>query len=60
MMESDFEKLREEMVRTQLEGRDITDTRVLEVMRQVPRHLFVPEHLRPLAYEDSPLPIGDG
>ena len=33
---------------------------VLEVMRAVPRHLFVPERLRELAYADRPLPIGDG
>jgi len=60
MPESDFDGLREEMVRTQLERRDITDPRVLEAMRSVPRHRFVPEDLRGLGYDDRPLPIGHG
>lgn len=46
------------MVAEQLAGRDITDPRVLEVMRTVPRHLFVPPDLQHLAYRDGPLPIG--
>jgi protein-L-isoaspartate(D-aspartate) O-methyltransferase len=41
-------------------GRNITDPRVLAVMRQVPRHEFVPEPLRPRAYDDGALPIGYG
>lgn len=49
---------RQEMVRTQLQGRDITDEAVLAVMEQVPRHLFVPEAERARAYADHPLPIG--
>jgi len=49
-----------EMVRTQIECRGITDRAVLEAMRQVPRHLFVPPHLRSSAYEDHPLTIGEG
>lgn len=48
------------MVKEQLAGRDITDERVLKAMRQVRRHLFVPEDLRKLAYADRPLPIGYG
>jgi len=51
--------LRERMVREQLESRDIHDPRVLDAMRRVPRHLFVPESFRDQAYEDHPLPIGD-
>jgi protein-L-isoaspartate(D-aspartate) O-methyltransferase len=39
-------------------GRDITNASVLAVMGKVPRHEFVPEHLRPEAYKDRPLPIG--
>jgi protein-L-isoaspartate(D-aspartate) O-methyltransferase len=39
-------------------GRDITNARVLAAMGKVPRHEFVPERLRPLAYQDSALPIG--
>ena len=38
--------------------RDITDLRVLEVMRRVPRHRFVPPEAVPFAYEDKPQPIG--
>src|SRR5436190_8382322 len=53
---------RRRMVAEQLmaPGRDITNSRVLAEMRKVPRHEFVPESLRSLAYEDSPLPIGHG
>ncbi len=53
---------RERMVREQLAGpgRDITNARVLAVMSKVPRHEFVPETLRALAYQDHPLPIGHG
>ena len=48
------------MVETQLVGRDIRNPAVLAAMRRVPRHEFVPEHLRDRAYEDGPLPIGGG
>jgi len=51
---------REAMVRGQLEARAIRDPRVLDAMRRVPRHRFVPEALRALAYSDAPLPIGRG
>ncbi len=54
----DFAVLRERMVREQLLGRDITDPRVLEAMRRVPRHMFVPPELQAAAYRDTPLPIG--
>ncbi|HEY4840521.1 MAG TPA: protein-L-isoaspartate(D-aspartate) O-methyltransferase [Terriglobales bacterium] len=50
---------REEMVRVQLAGRGIRDARVLDAMRRVPRHEFVPEGYRDAAYEDHPLPIGE-
>ena len=57
----DFLQLqRERMVRTQLVERGIRDVRVLDAMRRVPRHEFVPESLRQDAYEDHPLPIGEG
>jgi protein-L-isoaspartate(D-aspartate) O-methyltransferase len=56
-MDSIFQ--REEMVRVQLAGRGIRDRRVLEAMRNVPRHEFVPETFRQDAYEDHPLPIGE-
>lgn len=48
------------MVIQQLRGRDIHNPRVLEAMRAVPRHLFVPEAQRREAYGDHPLPIGYG
>jgi protein-L-isoaspartate(D-aspartate) O-methyltransferase len=51
---------RERMVREQLEGRDITDARVLAAMRQVPRHEFVPRELMDAAYEDNALPLIQG
>lgn len=50
---------REEMVRVQLAGHGIRDARVLDAMRRVPRHEFVPEAYREAAYEDHPLPIGE-
>ena len=46
------------MVDDQLRARDIASPRVLEAMRKVPRHLFVPEPSRDRAYGDHPLPIG--
>jgi len=48
------------MVETQIARRGVTDGRVLNAMRRVQRHLFVPETLRDLAYQDTPLPIGHG
>lgn len=48
------------MVEQQLRSRGIRDQRVLEAMARVPRHEFVPETGRSLAYGDHPLPIGDG
>jgi protein-L-isoaspartate(D-aspartate) O-methyltransferase len=55
-----FQRQREEMVRTQLAERGIDDLRVLDAMRKVPRHEFVPEPYRLDAYGDHPLPIGEG
>jgi protein-L-isoaspartate(D-aspartate) O-methyltransferase len=48
------------MVETQVEARGVRDERVLAALRKVPRHRFVPEALRELAYSDRPLPIGHG
>lgn len=50
----------ERMVREQIEARGVADTRVLQAMRAVPRHEFVPPSLTGQAYEDYPLPIGLG
>jgi protein-L-isoaspartate(D-aspartate) O-methyltransferase len=51
---------RQLMVDAQLRDRGISDPRVLEAMLRIPRHRFVPEAYRSQAYEDHPLPIGDG
>ncbi|SFM68771.1 protein-L-isoaspartate(D-aspartate) O-methyltransferase [Thermodesulforhabdus norvegica] len=51
---------RERMVELQIERRGVKDPRVLEAMRRVPRHMFVGEQLKNQAYEDHPLPIGEG
>ena len=51
---------RRAMVEQQLRARGICDERVLQAMLQVPRHLFVPQPMRPHAYEDRALPIGHG
>jgi protein-L-isoaspartate(D-aspartate) O-methyltransferase len=56
--DSEYKIERKQMVEDQFLGRDIRDARVLEAMRNVPRHVFVPEEHRDLAYRDSPLPIG--
>ncbi|UCF65927.1 MAG: protein-L-isoaspartate(D-aspartate) O-methyltransferase [bacterium] len=48
------------MVEYQIEARGVKDLQVLEALRKVPRHLFVPEHLKNQAYADEPLPIGSG
>ncbi len=53
-------KLRERMVARQIAARGVRSERVLAAMRAVPRERFVPRRQEALAYEDSPLPIGDG
>jgi len=58
--EARFEQLRREMVEKQLQARDITDPQVLEVMGNVPRHRFVDDAFVSSAYQDRPLPIGEG
>ncbi len=51
---------RRAMVENQIERRGVNDPVVLKAMEEVPRHRFVPDHLRSRAYRDSPLPIGYG
>ncbi|HET8563752.1 MAG TPA: protein-L-isoaspartate(D-aspartate) O-methyltransferase [Candidatus Binatia bacterium] len=58
--EDSFSRARRTMVERDLRGRGIKDRRVLETMGTVPRHVFVPKKLRAAAYEDRPLPIGNG
>ncbi|HUI45852.1 MAG TPA: protein-L-isoaspartate(D-aspartate) O-methyltransferase [Nitrospirota bacterium] len=54
-----FEKERLRMVEEQIEARGIRDERVLTAMRKVPRHEFLPEAIRGMAYQDSALPVGE-
>ncbi len=55
-----YATLRQRMVDEHLRARGITDERVLEAMARVPRHEFAPPRFRDQAYEDHPLPIGEG
>ena len=57
-MALDLTEARERMVAEQLEQRGISDQRVLEAMRDVPRDRFVPAEFAEHAYDDGPLPIG--
>lgn len=56
----DYTKAREGMVQEQIIARGIKDPRVIDAMKQVPRHLFIPEALLGQAYGDFALPIGEG
>ncbi len=60
MRAQDFKAQREQMVKSQLEARDIDDPRVLAAMREVPRHRFVRPSQMSQAYDDHPLAIGEG
>ncbi len=55
-----WKKEAKRMVSSQLIPRGITDKNVLRVMENTPRHLFVPESYTEFAYDDGPLPIGEG
>ncbi len=56
----DYSAPRQKMVQRQLVSRGIKDSRILAAMEEVPRHVFVDEALWDEAYDDNPLPIGDG
>jgi protein-L-isoaspartate(D-aspartate) O-methyltransferase len=58
--EASLERARRAMVERDLRGRGIRDRSVLDVMASLPRHRFVPERWRSSAYQDRPLPIGEG
>jgi protein-L-isoaspartate(D-aspartate) O-methyltransferase len=47
------------MIEQQLIGRDIYDERLLDAMRAIDRKTFVPDDLEKMAYDDTPLPIGE-
>jgi protein-L-isoaspartate(D-aspartate) O-methyltransferase len=55
-----YEKERRRMVDEQIVGRGVKDERVLAAVRKVPRHEFLPEAMRGMAYADNALPIGEG
>lgn len=56
--EEDFPKLRDEMVNRQIISRGVKDSLVIQAMRNVPRHAFVPGSEVPYSYRDEPRPIG--
>jgi protein-L-isoaspartate(D-aspartate) O-methyltransferase len=56
----EHQELRTRMVETQIAARNVADPTVLDAMRSVPRHRFVPDVAPELAYADRPLPIGHG
>lgn len=58
--EERFYEARIKMVREQIEQRGVRDPRLLEVLSRIPRHRFVPQELTDHAYDDGPLPIGQG
>lgn len=58
--EDPYKEKREKLVKQTIENRDVRDPAVLNAMRSVKRHLFVPENSIANAYDDRPLPIGFG
>jgi len=59
-MEDPWVEHRLKMVETQIVSRGIKDERVIAAMKKVPRHLFVPAEMIDYAYNDEPVPIGEG
>jgi len=59
-MDDKYAPIRHKMVQRQIAGRGLNEPRLLAAFESVPRHLFVPEKVRHLAYADRPLPIGFG
>lgn len=53
-----FENERSSMINKQIKSRGISDERILKVLNEIERHLFVPESDIELAYQDTPIPIG--
>jgi protein-L-isoaspartate(D-aspartate) O-methyltransferase len=59
MILNEYTSKRQQMVDSQIISRGIKDTRIINAMKKVPRHLFLDEALRSQAYEDYPSPIGE-
>jgi protein-L-isoaspartate(D-aspartate) O-methyltransferase len=55
-----FKEARYDLVKNDIEREGISNPAVLAAMKKVPRHCFVPEELASRAYDDRPLPIGEG
>ncbi|HAX61032.1 MAG TPA: protein-L-isoaspartate O-methyltransferase, partial [Elusimicrobia bacterium] len=55
-----FEKLRHQMVETQIVTRGISDKKVIDAMLKIPREKFIEKKFYPQAYNDHPLPIDEG
>ncbi|MEX0362821.1 MAG: protein-L-isoaspartate(D-aspartate) O-methyltransferase, partial [Allomuricauda sp.] len=58
--QNNYTAQRKQMVETQIKARGIDNLATLYALLNVPRHLFVPEDLKAFAYNDNPLPIGNG
>lgn len=58
--DNSFAIARKRMIQEQILGRGISDTRIIQVMSELPRHLFVEEAMKNQAYTDGPLSIGEG
>jgi protein-L-isoaspartate(D-aspartate) O-methyltransferase len=59
-MWDEFLEERERMVEVQIAARGVKDEIVLQAIRKIPRHMFIPENMKAHAYNDEPLPIGEG
>lgn len=55
-----YKHQRERMVENQIKARGVKDKKILEAMKEVPRHKFIEESMIGIAYNDNPLPIGHG
>jgi len=60
MLKKNFKTERERMVDLQLKARGIKNEKILDAMRKIHRHRFVPKNMISYAYNDEPLPIGEG
>ncbi len=58
--QSKYKSAKKQMVELQIRARGISDNDILNAFYKVDRHLFVPDNLKRFAYEDRPLPIGEG
>lgn len=57
---NEYKEERLDMIENQIKRRGISNERVINAMKKVERHLFVPEEMKDIAYTDGPLPIGEG